>query len=89
MAQVVKNPPASAGDARDVGSIPGWGRCPGEDSLEKEIATHFSILVWRIPQTEDPGGLQSMVSQESDTTEFTCTSPISAWCCHMESFVIC
>ena len=30
MAQVVKNPPASAGDARDVGSIPGWGRCPGE-----------------------------------------------------------
>ena len=36
----------------------GW-----EDSLEKEIATHSSILAWRIPWTEEPGGLQSMESQ--------------------------
>ena len=40
-----------------------------EDSLEKEIATHTSILVWEIPWTGKPGGLQSMgVTKESDTT---------------------
>ena len=36
--------------------------------LEKEMATHSSILAWRIPWTEEPGGLQSMESQESDIT---------------------
>ena len=54
----VKNPPANAGDIRDVGLIPGLGR-----SLEKGMATHSSILAWRIPWTEEPGGLQSMGSQ--------------------------
>ena len=49
--------------ARDPGSIPGSGR-----SREKEMATHSSILAWRIPWTEEPGGLQSMELQESDTT---------------------
>ena len=39
-----------------------------EDPLEKEMATHSSILAWRIPWTEEPGRLQSMGSQESDTT---------------------
>ena len=39
-----------------------------EDSLEKEMAIHSSILAWRIPQTEEPSRLQSMGSQESDTT---------------------
>ena len=39
-----------------------------EDSLEKEMATHSSILAWRIPWTEEPGRLQSMFS-ESDMTE--------------------
>ena len=34
-----------------------------EDALEEETATHSSILAWRIPQTEEPGGLQSMGSQ--------------------------
>ena len=34
-----------------------------EDPLEKEMATHYSILAWRIPWTEEPGGLQSMGSQ--------------------------
>ena len=34
-----------------------------EDSLEKEMATHSSILAWKIPWTEEPGGLQSMGSQ--------------------------
>ena len=38
-----------------------WGRSLGrEDLLEKEMATHFSILAWEIPWTEEPGGLQSM-----------------------------
>ena len=37
-----------------------------EDSLEKEMATHSSILAWEIPRTEEPGGLQAMGSQESD-----------------------
>ena len=41
----------------------GW-----EDSLEKEMATHTSILAWEILWTEEPGGLQSMGLQESDTT---------------------
>ena len=40
-----------------------------EDSLEKEIATHSSIPDWRIPWTEEPGGLQSMGLQESDMAE--------------------
>ena len=41
-----------------------WVRSPGrEDPLEKGMATHSSILDWRIPQTEEPGGLQSMGSQ--------------------------
>ena len=38
-----------------------------EDPLEKEMATHSNILAWRIPRAEDPGGLQSMGLQESDT----------------------
>ena len=40
----------------------GW-----EDPLEEGMATHSSILAWRIPWTEEPGGLQSMGSQELDT----------------------
>ena len=39
-----------------------------EDPLEKEMATHSSILAWEIPWTEEPGGLQFMGPQESDTT---------------------
>ena len=49
---VVKNPPVNVGDAS---FMPGQ-----EDALEKEMATHSSILAWRIPWTEEPGGLQSM-----------------------------
>ena len=40
-----------------------------EDPLEKEMATHSSILAWRIPGREESGRLQSMGSQESDTIE--------------------
>ena len=42
----------------------GW-----EDPLEEEMETHSSILAWEIPWTENPGGLQSMGSQESNTIE--------------------
>ena len=52
---MVKNSSANAGDA---GSIPGW-----EDPLEKEVATHSSILAWKILWTKEPDGLQSMESQ--------------------------
>ena len=60
IAQLVKNLPAVQ-ETR----VPflGW-----EDPPEKEMATHSSILAWRIPRTEEPGGLQSTGSQESDTT---------------------
>ena len=51
---MVKNPTANAGD---VSLIPGV-----EDPLEKEMITHSSIPTWRIPWTDDPGGLQSMGS---------------------------
>ena len=47
----------SACHAGDLGLIPGW-----EDPLEEGMATHSSILDWRIPWTEEPGGLQSMGS---------------------------
>ena len=40
-------------------------------ALEKEMATHSSVLAWRIPGTGEPGGLSSMGSTESDTTEAT------------------
>ena len=48
--------------------IPSLGQ---EDPLEEGMATHSSILAWRIPWTEEPGGLQSMGLQESDMTELT------------------
>ena len=60
VAQTVKRLPA----VRET-----WLRFLGrEDALEKEMAIHSSILAWRIPRTEEPGGLQSMGSQESDVT---------------------
>ena len=54
MALVVKNPPVDAGDKRDIGSIPGR-----EDPLEEGMATHSSILAWRIPM--DRGAVQATV----------------------------
>ena len=60
VAQSVKNLPAmQETQVRFLGQ---------EDPLEKEMTTHSSILAWRIPWTEEPAGLQSMGSQESDTT---------------------
>ena len=67
---MVKNPLANAQDIRDVESILGQ-----EDPLENGMITHHSILAWRIPWTEEPGGLQSMGSQRvgyyrSDSAHF-------------------
>ena len=64
VALVVKNPPANAGNVRDTGLIPGSGRSPGEGN-----GNRYSILGWRIPWAEEPGGLQAMGHKESDTTE--------------------
>ena len=75
----------SAYNAGEPDSIPGSGRSPGEGN-----ATHSSILVWRIPWTEEPGGLQSMGvtksrTQLSDFTHwlFSCGTwglPSLSWC---------
>ena len=55
MAQTVKNPPA----VQET-----WVWSLGlEDWIEKGMVTHYSILVWRIPRTEEPGGIQSMELQ--------------------------
>ena len=56
---MVKNPPAK--QEMQVVSL------GGVDPLEKEMATHSSILAWKIPWTEEPDGLQSMKSQKSQT----------------------
>ena len=73
MALMVKNPPANAGDAGDMGLIPGSGICPGG-----EMATHSSILPWRIPWTEEPGGLQSMGLQRvrHDSSSYLMTNKV-------------
>ena len=83
---MVKNLPANGRDTGDVGSIPGWGKFRGvensnllqysylgrEDPLEEGMATHSSILAWRI--SKDRGSLAGDSPQcckESDTTETT------------------
>ena len=63
MALVVKNLPANAGDA---GSIPGQ-----ENPLGEEMATPSSVLVWRIPWTEETGRCSPWGHKGSDTTEVT------------------
>ena len=68
VAQMVKNLPAMQ---ETKVQFLGW-----EDPLEWEMATHFSILAWRIPWTEEPGGPQSMMPQESDTTEWVTHSTL-------------
>ena len=59
---VVKNTPADAGNTRPP--FPSMGR---EDPLQQEMAAHSSVLAWRIPWTEEPGGLQSRELQKSQT----------------------
>ena len=59
---MVKNPPANEGDAGDKGSVPGLGRSPGEGN-----GSPLQYSCWRIPWTEEPGGLQSVGSKKSQT----------------------
>ena len=61
VAQMIKNPPIMW---ETWVQFLDW-----EDALEEGMATHSSILVWRIPWTEEPGRLQSIESEELDTTE--------------------
>ena len=61
MAQLVKNPPAM----QETQEMPAQS-LGQEDPLEEEMTAHSSILAWRIPRTEEPGGLQS---RGSNTTE--------------------
>ena len=85
---MVKNPSANAVHTRDCALIPVAQRVKhlpavretwvqslgGEDSLEKEMATHSSILAWKTPWMEKPGGLQSMESQSrTRLSDFTFT----------------
>ena len=63
---VIENPPCNAGDFKR------WGfNLSQEDPLEEGMATHSVILAWRIPWTEELGGLQSRGCKESGTTEVT------------------
>ena len=59
-----KNLPANVGNAGDLGSIPRWGRSPGG-----KMATHFSILAWKIPWIEDLGCYSPQGCKELDTNE--------------------
>ena len=73
---LVKNPPASAGNSRDLSWIhlswiPGSGRSSGKGN-----AAHSSILAWKVLWTEEPGRLEFMRSQ-SDTTECTCATRLT------------
>ena len=59
---VVKNPPANSGDTRDASLVPGSGRSPGEGN-----GNHSSIVAWKIPWTEEPGGLESLGPKKNPT----------------------
>ena len=74
--QWVRNLPASAGDGRDMGSIPGSGRSPGEGN-----GHHSNRLAWRIPWTEEPDGLRSMGSQRVGCAYIT--DIFASFCCRI------
>ena len=65
-----KESACNAGNMGDTGLIPGLGRSPGGGH-----ATHSSILAWKIPQTEEPGRLQSMGLQKRFSQDLT-TKPL-------------
>ena len=77
VAQAVKNPPAI--QETQVQSL---GR---EDPLEKGMATHSSILAWRIPWTGEPGGLQSIGSQSQTKLSDLCARTLVHRCMHMHT----
>ena len=86
---VAMNLPDNAGGTETQVQILGL-----EDPLKKEMATHSSNLAWKIPWTEEPGGLQSMGSQESDmtehahTTQQTSLKDISSFCSTTYTFTV-
>ena len=86
---VVKNLPASVGDVRDTGPVPGLGRSPGGGHKN-----HSTVLAWRIPWTEEPGGLWSTGSQSVSIymsilfSQFTPPLPFPL-CVHMSVLHIC
>ena len=66
-----------------------WVRLLGqEDLLEKEMATHSSSLVWKIPWTEECGSLQSVGCKESDTTEQLCLLSYKCYVCNYREVII-
>ena len=66
-----------------------WVRLLGwEDLLEEEMATHSSILAWKIPWTEECGSLQSMGCKESDTTERLCLLSCECYICNYREVII-
>ena len=69
----VRNPPANAETQETWVQSLCW-----EDSLEEEMATYSNILVWEIPWTEEPGGLQSMWVSKSQTHDLVTTATISS-----------
>ena len=66
---MVKNLPANAGKLRNAGLVSGLGRSPGGEN-----ATHSSVLAWKTPWTEEPGGLQSTGSQRVGHAWVHCTA---------------
>ena len=70
-----KNPPANAGDIRDVtGSIPGMGRSLGEG-----MATRSSILAWEIPWTEEPGWFHGVAKSRTQLKQLSKASLVAPW----------
>ena len=67
--EICQRAPGRGHSCGSIGKESAWsaGDLGWEDPLEKQMAMHFSILAWKIPWTEEPGGLQSMRSQESDS----------------------
>ena len=82
-AQWVENSPAM--QKTQVQSL-GW-----EDPLEEEMATHYSILAWRIPWTEEPGGYSPWGGKELDTTGHTHTMccMLRPWCLSIPRVIVC
>ena len=78
MALVVKNPPANAGDKDSRVWSLGWA-----DLLKEGTATHCSILAWRIPSTEEPGGLHRVAKSQTWLSDLVCMHA------HMQSTSLC
>ena len=65
--------------------VPSLGQ---EDPLEKGMATHSSILAWRIPRTEEPGGLQYLGSQRASQTCLSASHPLLLFSCYLTMVLI-